>query len=77
VADRPTGSRFLMTTVPLLASMLIRLVRMTMRLEHVHRGPLDDLVEQGRPYIHAFWHGHLFLMPYSYRGRKISIPRSS
>jgi len=44
-----------------------------MRLHHVGRGPLDALLAARRPYIHAFWHGHLFLMPYSYRGDRIAI----
>lgn len=44
-----------------------------MRLHHVGRGPLDALLAARRPYIHAFWHGHLFLMPYSYTGRRIAI----
>lgn len=73
MADRSTGSGFTLFAVPLLASILIRLVRWTMRLRHLHREPLEALVESGRPYVHAFWHGHLFLMPYSYRGRGISI----
>jgi lysophospholipid acyltransferase (LPLAT)-like uncharacterized protein len=44
-----------------------------MRLHHVGRGPLDALRAARRPYIHAFWHGHLFLMPYSYTGDRIAI----
>jgi hypothetical protein len=59
--------------VPSLASMLIRLTRLTMRLDRIGRGVVDDLGAAGRPYIHAFWHGHLFLMPYSYLGHRIAI----
>ena len=44
-----------------------------MRLVRLNRSVVDRLREQGRPYIHAFWHGHLFLMPYSYLGRRITI----
>ena len=44
-----------------------------MRLSYVGRGIVEELAARGRTYIHAFWHGHLFLMPYSYLGRRITI----
>jgi hypothetical protein len=59
--------------VPPLASFLIRLTRRTMRVRHVGRDVIGLVRARGRPYIHAFWHGHLFLMPYSYEGPGISI----
>ena len=59
--------------IPAAAAVVIRAIRWTMRVHHVGRGPLDALRAAGRPYIHAFWHGHLFLMPYSYSGRRIAI----
>lgn len=65
--------RITLVLVPALAACLIRLTRWTMRLTHTGRERLDELQAGGRPYIHAFWHGHLFLMPYSYRGRGIAI----
>lgn len=57
----------------MLAATLIRLIRLTMRITHVDRESIDNLRAAGRPYIHTFWHGHLFLMPYSYTGRGIAI----
>jgi lysophospholipid acyltransferase (LPLAT)-like uncharacterized protein len=59
--------------LPPLASLLIRITRWTMRLRHVGREAVASAREGGRPYIHAFWHGHMFLMPYAYRGPGISI----
>ena len=59
--------------IPVAASVVIRVIRWTMRLHHVGRGPLDALRAGRKPYIHAFWHGHLFLMPYSYAGERIAI----
>ncbi|HZI94881.1 MAG TPA: lysophospholipid acyltransferase family protein [Patescibacteria group bacterium] len=59
--------------VPPLAAALIRLTRWTMRLSWVGRERVDALRAQRRPYIHAFWHGHLFMMPYSYLGDRIAI----
>lgn len=62
-----------MVLIPFSASLLIRAVRRTMRLQFEGSESVERLAAAGRPYIHAFWHGHLFLMPYSYRGRRISI----
>jgi len=59
--------------VPPVAALLIRLTKLTMRIRFVGRESADRLTAGGRPYIHAFWHGHLFLMPYSYHGSRISI----
>lgn len=59
--------------VPPAAALAIRAVRATMRLEHVGRDRLDRFRAEEKPYIHAFWHGHLFLMPYAYFGRRIAI----
>lgn len=59
--------------IPALAWALIRITRRTMRLTLVSRHVTDALSGAGRPYIHAFWHGHLFLMPYSYTGRRIAV----
>lgn len=70
-------SRFLdrlaLIVAPRVAAALMRLTRLTMKLTHLGRERIDALARSERPYIHAFWHGHLFLMPYSYRGSGISI----
>jgi len=70
--SRMTRRRAGVAVIPPIASLLIRLIRRTMRLRHVGEG-LAAARSGDAPYIHAFWHGHLFLMPYSYRGRGISI----
>jgi len=59
--------------IPHLAALLIRGVHATLRVRHVGREPLDRLQAAGESYIHAFWHGRLLLMPFSYRGRRITI----
>jgi len=59
--------------VPRLASGLVRCLRSTMRLRCEGREGLEALREQGRAYIHAFWHGHLLMMPYAYPGGRIAI----
>ena len=70
---RNAGKRLTLWLVPPIAWLLMRATRLTMRLRHVGRGAVDGLQAAGRPYIHAFWHGHLFLMPWSYTGRRIAI----
>jgi lysophospholipid acyltransferase (LPLAT)-like uncharacterized protein len=64
------------TAVSFLAAWFIRLLRATVRLRH--HG--DERVRQWelgeQRFILAFWHRHLLLMPYAYRGgrgRRISV----
>jgi len=73
LANSSLWKRLSLTLVPPSAAILIRATRRTMRLTHVGREPIERLRAQHRPYIHAFWHGHMFLMPYSYTGRRIAI----
>jgi len=62
-----------MFLIPRLAAIWIRLTRATMRVRFESRGVVDDLSQRKLPYILAFWHGRLFLMPYAYSGRRIAI----
>jgi len=59
--------------VPRLAAWWIRLTRACMRVRYDGRERLEELQRQGVPYILAFWHGRLFLMPYCYPGERIAI----
>ncbi len=59
--------------IPYAANGLIRAVRRTMRIRHEGRRTVDERLRAGRPFILAFWHGQLFLMRYSFPGRKITI----
>ncbi len=51
----------------------IRLLRATVRLSHHGDAELRRMEQAGERFIIAFWHRHLLLMPYSYRGGKISV----
>ncbi|HTQ79616.1 MAG TPA: lysophospholipid acyltransferase family protein [Thermoanaerobaculia bacterium] len=44
-----------------------------MRLRYHGEARVRDWERQGRHFILAFWHRHLLLMPYGYRGRRISV----
>ena len=59
--------------VPRLAVAWIRVTRALTRVRFVNRGVVEQLQQSGKPYILAFWHGRLFLMPYAYPGRRIAI----
>jgi lysophospholipid acyltransferase (LPLAT)-like uncharacterized protein len=57
----------------LLAAGFLRGLRATLRLRHHGDGQLRAWEREGTPFILAFWHRHLLLMPYAYRGRRISV----
>lgn len=59
--------------IPRLAAGLIRALRVTMRIRCAGGDNLRALRKAGGSYIHAFWHGHLLLMPYSYTGGRIAV----
>lgn len=61
------------TVVPFLAASFIRLLRATVRLQHHRDERMREWEREGRRFILAFWHRHLLLMPYSYRGSRISV----
>ena len=56
-----------------LAASLIRLLRAGVRLRHHGDAELRRREAAGEPLVLAFWHRHLLLMPYAYRGRRISV----
>jgi lysophospholipid acyltransferase (LPLAT)-like uncharacterized protein len=57
----------------LLAAAFIRGLRATVRLRHHGDERLREWERRGEPFILAFWHRHLLLMPYAYRGKRISV----
>lgn len=56
-----------------LAAGFIRLLRATVRLRHHGDGTVRTWEAEGQRFILAFWHRHLLLMPYAYRGKGISV----
>lgn len=45
----------------------IRLVRLTGRWTIVGAGPAEEMWDQGRPFVTAFWHGRILMMPCIWR----------
>lgn len=63
--------------LPWAAAGFIRALRATCRLRH-HGDALQRSWErEGRHFVIAFWHRHLMLMPYSYRGPRVSVLTSA
>lgn len=66
-ADWPT------TLLSFGAASLIRALRAGLRLRHHGDARLREWERRGERIILAFWHRHLLLMPYAYRGQAISV----
>jgi lysophospholipid acyltransferase (LPLAT)-like uncharacterized protein len=60
-------------TVSFVAAWFIRLLRATVRLRYHGDERLRQWERGEQRFILAFWHRHLLLMPYAYRGRRISV----
>jgi len=60
-------------TVSFVAAWFIRLLRATVRLRHHGDERLRQWERGEQRFILAFWHRHLLLMPYAYRGSRISV----
>ncbi len=56
-----------------LGAWAIRLLRATSRLRYDDDEEVRRLEATDRRFVLAFWHRHLLMMPYSYRGRRISV----
>jgi hypothetical protein len=59
--------------IPIAAAGFIRTLRATVRIRHHGDGRQRAWEAAGEHFILAFWHRHLLLMPYAYRGRRISV----
>lgn len=58
---------------PRLAYRVIRILGWTMRFEEVYPEIPGLLWEKGIPAIGALWHGRLLMVPFAYRGKKLSF----
>ena len=56
-----------------LGAWFIRLLRATVRLSHHGDAEMRRMEREGERFILVFWHRHLLLMLYCYRGGRISI----
>ena len=72
-ADRSEGSELAARMLAGTAALLIRAIRATVRLRFHGAEELRRREAAGERFILAFWHRHLLLMPYVYRGQRISV----
>mgnify|MGYP001605007173 FL=1 len=64
-------SDFIMLNIfPLLVSLLLRLLVLTIRTRIITTKFVDELQRKGENAIFAFWHGRLLLMPFAYKSKK-------
>ncbi len=73
VFDQVKGRDLKTSIVSFLAAGFIRGLWATLRLRHHGDERLREWERAGQHFILAFWHRHLLLMPYSYRGGRISV----
>jgi lysophospholipid acyltransferase (LPLAT)-like uncharacterized protein len=59
--------------ISFVAANFIRGLRATVRLRHHGDDRMREWERRGEHFILAFWHRHLLLMPYAYRGKGISV----
>jgi lysophospholipid acyltransferase (LPLAT)-like uncharacterized protein len=62
-----------LAVVPTVGYTYIRALHATMRLEYRNAEVLRRVREESGPYILAFWHSRLIMMPYAYPGDRIVI----
>ncbi len=67
------SARWQPAVLAFVAAAFIRLLRSTLRLRHHGDEALRRREAADQRVIIAFWHRHLLLMPYCYRGRRISV----
>jgi lysophospholipid acyltransferase (LPLAT)-like uncharacterized protein len=74
-AARPSGDRFGPgdAALAVAGAWLVRLLRRSVRLRFHDDDAIRAWEREGRHFLLAFWHRHLLLMRYAYRGRKMSV----
>ena len=66
----------LVRVAPPLVFIFLRLLRLTLRVKHVHREHGEQFWKAGEGVITCFWHGRLLAMPFAHRGKaKVLISR--
>jgi lysophospholipid acyltransferase (LPLAT)-like uncharacterized protein len=65
--------RLLLFIAPPLASLIIRLLHMTLRIETLFEERVRPFWENDERMILAFWHGRLLMIPFCYKGKGIKL----
>ena len=59
--------------LPPLVYLFLLLLRATLRIQHVNRERMEDVMKQAGSVIACFWHGRLLLMPFAVKGVKAKV----
>lgn len=59
--------------LPLLGSLIIRILGRTWRYTTVHREEAESVRARGKPLIYALWHGRMLPLIYMYRNRNVHV----
>lgn len=62
--------------IPVLAAMLIRTIRVTMRVRYVYPESVRQLLERKSQFVLTFWHGQLLMMVYARYAKPIMMMSS-
>jgi lysophospholipid acyltransferase (LPLAT)-like uncharacterized protein len=65
------GDRLALVLIPILGSVLIRLLGLTWRFTQVRREEAEGNRANGQPCIYALWHGRMLPLMYLYRNRGV------
>jgi lysophospholipid acyltransferase (LPLAT)-like uncharacterized protein len=74
-SEPPAGSRVPLKErlLPVLMVGVIRAVRSLVRVEHHGAATQRQWERDGRRFVLAFWHRHILLMPFAYRGGRVCV----
>jgi lysophospholipid acyltransferase (LPLAT)-like uncharacterized protein len=67
------GGDWKVAAISWIAAAFIRCLRATVRVQYHGEERIREWERTGTHFILAFWHRHLLLMPYAYRGKRISV----
>lgn len=68
--------KLIFLTVPLLAHIIIRFIGITTNKTYVNSEKIFQYNKEGKQMMVCFWHDHMVLSPYCYRGKKVYIMAS-
>jgi len=70
LSKRILGSGYVRAAACLMAALTIRLIHLSVRWQTIDRAIPAEFWSENRPFILAFWHGRLMMMPYSWHPQK-------
>jgi lysophospholipid acyltransferase (LPLAT)-like uncharacterized protein len=64
----------LLTLLPFVASLIIRFLKLSYRIHHINKEPIDHLWKNDKSSIVCFWHGRIFsAMPFAFQKTRFKV----